>query len=143
MPFHRHPIKPGGCPRCTKRQFLGTGAGLIAAGGATLLTPARATNQAAQEPTGATDDFQPFPIPWLDKNLHHNQIPPAPGSLQYEPSHIYNFMGDVGRAPALQGQGQTNDGRTLYFSTGTDYGYMRGRYISASGDMKLGVFTHI
>lgn len=143
MPSHRYPAEPGACPRCTKRQFLGTGAGLLAAGGASLLAPARAMAQGSQAPFGATDDFQPYPIPWLNKNLHHNQTPPTPGSLQYEPSHIFNFNGDVGRAPALQGQGQANDGRTLYFSAGTDYGYMQGQYITASGDMKLGVFTHI
>jgi len=88
---------------------------------------------------GATDDSAPYPIPWLDKNLHHNQVPP-PG-VPTELAHIYHFKGQVGRA-LFKGQGQTNSGETLYIGQGTDYSYLRGDYIVASGDTRSGIFSH-
>jgi hypothetical protein len=90
---------------------------------------------------GATGNFDPFPIPWLDQNLHHNQLP-TPDGKPTEISHIYHFKGQVGRA-LLTGQGQAADGTPLTFGRGTDFGYMRGEYLSGNGDTLFGTFVHI
>jgi hypothetical protein len=90
---------------------------------------------------GATGNFAPFPIPWLDQNLHHNQVP-TPNGGPTELSHIYHFKGQVGRA-LLSGSGQTPDGKTFTFGKGTDFGYMRGEYLTANGDTQFGTFAHI
>ena len=90
---------------------------------------------------GATGNFDPFPIPWLDHNLHHNQIP-TPDGGPTELSHIYHFKGQVGRA-LLSGRGQTPDGTTLTIGKGTDFGYMRGEYLTGNGDTQFGTFVHI
>lgn len=119
----------------SRRGFLKLGAAAAAVGGGALALP-RAAHAA-----GATDDFQPYPVPWLDKNLHHNQVPKA-GGPPTELSHIYHFKGQVGRA-LFTGQGTTGDGKTLYIGMGTDYGYMNGTFLAANGDPQLGTFTHI
>ncbi len=119
----------------SRRRFLKWGAGTVALGGGILALPGTAAA------AGATDDFQPYPIPWLDQNLHHNQVP-EPGGPPTELSHIYHFQGQVGRA-LLTGEGTTGDGRTLYIGKGTDYGYMDGTFLSASGTEKLGTFSHL
>ena len=90
---------------------------------------------------GATGNFAPFPIPWLDQNLHHNQVP-TPDGGPTELSHIYHFKGQVGRA-LLTGRGQTPDGKTFTIGKGTDFGYMRGEYLTANGDTQFGTFAHI
>lgn len=114
------------------------GAGVLAAGAAATLLPRQAGATA-----GATDNFDPYPIPWLDKNLHHNQVPmPGGGGGPTELSHIFHFTGGVGRT-LMEGQGQSGDGQTLYIGQGTDYGYTRGSYLPANGDANFGAFTHI
>ena len=90
---------------------------------------------------GATGNFAPFPIPWLDHNLHHNQIP-TPDGGPTELSHIFHFKGQVGRA-LLTGQGQAADGQTLTIGKGTDFGFMRGEYLTGNGDTQFGTFVHI
>jgi len=119
----------------SRRGFLRAGA----AGAAALSTaPLWAPQDAAA--AGATDDITPYPIPWLDKNLHHNQVP-TPDGPSTELAHIYHFAGQVGRA-LFTGQGQTNTGETLYIGVGTDYGYMRGAYLVGSGDTQHGLYSH-
>lgn len=120
-----------------RRNFLRTGVGAAALGAAASLLPKTEIARAA----GATDDIEPFPIPWLDMNLHHNQVP-QPGGGPTEVSHIFHFKGLVGRA-LLTGQGQAADGSTVYIGKGTDYGFTQGEYITASGDKKFGIFTHV
>lgn len=93
---------------------------------------------------GATTDpaaRPPYPIPWLDKNLHHNQVP-RHGGPPTELSHIYNFRGKVARA-LFDGQGTTGDGSTLYIGKGTDYGVSIGSYIAADGNVYQAAFGHI
>lgn len=126
----------------TRRQFLRAGAGLAAAGVAAAWLPAGAPGgvRRAAADAGATDNFEPYPIPWLDMNLHHNQVPEA-GAPPVDLSHIFNFKGQVGRA-LLTGKGTASDGRTLYIGKGTDFGYMQGEYLPANGDAQFGIFTH-
>ncbi len=119
----------------TRRAFLQAGVASAAALGGAPLWQSHAVAAA-----GATDDIAPYPIPWLDKNRHHNQVPTA-GGPPTELAHIYHFNGQVGRA-LFRGQGQTNRGETLYIGLGTDYSYLRGAYITASGDMQVGLFSH-
>jgi hypothetical protein len=89
---------------------------------------------------GATGNIAPYPIPWLDKNLHHNQVP-TPDGPPAELAHIYHFAGQIGRA-IFVGQGQTSTGEVLYIGTGTDYSFLRGAYIVASGATQRGLFSH-
>ena len=126
----------------TRRQFLRAGAGLAAAGAAAAWLPTRVPGgvRRAAADAGATGNFEPYPIPWLDMNLHHNQVPEA-GGPPTELSHIFNFKGQVGRA-LLEGKGTASDGRTLYIGKGTDFGYMQGEYLPANGDARFGIFTH-
>lgn len=119
----------------SRRRFLQIGLGAAAAGGAALALPGVA------RAAGATDNFQPYPIPWLDANLHHNQVP-MPGGPPAELSHIYHFTGQVGRA-LFTGEGTTGDGKKLYIGPGTDYGYMNGTYLAANGDPQVGTFAHL
>lgn len=119
----------------TRRQFLKGVAGAAAVGAAALWMP-----RAAGANAGAVSNFEPYPIPWLDMNLHHNQVP-MPDAPPVELSHIFNFSGKVGRA-LLSGKGTTSDGQTLYIGKGTDFGYMRGEYLPANGDAQFGIFTH-
>jgi hypothetical protein len=67
----------------------------------------------------------PFPIPWLDANGSHNQMP-ATGQ---EPSHIYHFKGLVARCNGFVGNGTDQDGNPVPFGTKTtDFGIMMGEY---------------
>ena len=119
----------------TRRGFLQAGAA-----GAAALSTAPLWTPTAAVAAGAVDNVEPYPIPWLDKNLHHNQVP-MPGGPPTELSHIYHFKGQVGRA-LFRGKGLTNSGETLYIGQGTDYGYMHGAYIAPGGDMQIGLYSH-
>jgi len=126
----------------TRRQFLRVGAGLAAVGAAAAWLPAEVPGgvRRATADAGAVGNFEPYPIPWLDDNLHHNQVPEA-GAPPVDLSHIFNFKGQIGRA-LLAGKGTASDGRTLYIGEGTDFGYMQGEYLPANGDAQFGIFTH-
>jgi hypothetical protein len=126
------------CPSCTRRGFLRTGVGAAALGAAAAWPPGAERAAAA----GATDDAEPYPIPWLDTILHHNQVP-RPGGGPTELSHIYHFKGQVGRAVIARGAGRTNRGEPLLIGAGTDYSYIQGEYVTASGAQALGTFSHL
>lgn len=80
----------------------------------------------------------PFPIPWLDKNGNHNQIPMP----NVELSHIYHFKGKVARCNAFRGMGADNKGtRLAWGNPTTDYSYMAGNYWAARQEHQ-GVFAH-
>ena len=67
----------------------------------------------------------PYPIPWLDKNGNHNQIPTA----NVELSNIYHFKGKLARCNGFHGMGTDNQGNRLAWGTpSTDYSYMAGEY---------------
>lgn len=103
-----------------RRNLLRTGMGVAAFVAAASLLPKTEIARAA----GATDDVEPFPIPWFDMNLHHNQVPQPGGPA--EVSHIFHFKGLVGRA-LFTGQGQAADGSTVYIGKGTDDGFTLGQ----------------
>jgi hypothetical protein len=85
---------------------------------------------------GSTD---PYPIPWLDKNGNHNQMP----GPNVELSHIYHFKGKIARCNGFVGMGTDNKGMRLAFgSATTDFGYMRGEYWAAR-KAQQGTFAHL
>jgi hypothetical protein len=81
----------------------------------------------------------PYPIPWLDKNGNHNQIPPMPN---IELSHIYHFKGKLARCNGFHGMGADNKGNRLAWGTPTtDYSYMAGEYWAGRQEHQA-VFAH-
>jgi hypothetical protein len=83
----------------------------------------------------------PYPIPWLDKNGNHNQMPQP--TLDLELNHIFHFKGKLGRCVGFTGMGTDNQGNRLAWGTmTTDYSYMMGEYWAAR-QAQQGVFTHI
>ncbi len=125
-----------------RRRFLSTGVCFTAAAASTLLLPessfARNGVQGAGggPSNGGTD---PYPIPWLDKNGSHNQSP-GPGS---EPSSIYHFKGQAGRANDFKGMGTDNKGNRISFGApSTDFSFLQGEYFAARAPQS-GVFAHI
>ena len=67
----------------------------------------------------------PYPIPWLDRNGNHNQIP----GPNVELSSIYHFKGKLARCNGFHGTGTDNNGNRLPWGTATtDYSYMAGEY---------------
>jgi hypothetical protein len=102
-------------------------------------TPALRYALTDQQPIAANGGADPYPIPWLDKNGSHNQ----PAGPNLEPSHIYNFKGQVARCSTFTGMGTDNKGNRIPFgSRTTDYGVMRGEYW-AGRTTQHGTFTHI
>lgn len=116
-------------------------AGGVAAAGVLAGSVALPGTASAIGATSMPESHPPYPIPWLDPNLHHNQVPKAGGPAT-ELSQIYHFKGQVGRA-LFAGSGTTNDGETLYIGQGTDFGFSIGTYLSANGDAFQAAFAHI
>jgi hypothetical protein len=82
---------------------------------------------------------EPFPIPWLDTNGSHNQMP----GIKQEPSHVYHFKGLVIRCNGFVGNGTDQDGNSVPFGTKTtDFGIMVGEY-SAGRTVHKGAFVHL
>lgn len=122
----------------SRRRLIQGGAGVTAGSIATVALPAKAWAGGA---TSDDDDHLPYAIPWLDRLLHHNQVPSLNGPPT-ELSHVFHFEGTVGRA-LFTGQGTTGDGKTLYIGQGTDYGFASGKYLGANGDTYDASFAHI
>ena len=81
----------------------------------------------------------PFPIPWLDANGSHNQMP----GDKKEPSHIYHFKGLVARCNRFAGNGTDGAGNPVSFGTKTtDFGIMVGEYY-AGRTVHKGAFVHL
>ena len=81
----------------------------------------------------------PYPIPWLDKNGNHNQMP----KVDVELSNIFHFKGKLARCAGFTGMGTDNNGNRMAFGTPTtDYSYMAGEYWAAR-KAQQGVFSHI
>ena len=82
---------------------------------------------------------EPFPIPWLDANGSHNQMP----GDKKEPSHIYHFKGLVARCNGFAGKGTDGAGNPVPFGTKTtDFGIMVGEYY-AGRTVHEGAFVHL
>ncbi len=80
----------------------------------------------------------PYPIPWLDKNGNHNQMP----ADNVELSNIYHFNGKLGRCAGFHGMGTDNKGnRYAWGNPTTDYSYMAGEYWAARKAHQA-VFAH-
>lgn len=111
-----------------------TGAGVVPAGEALVGTDAIA------RPIEIDGTRDPFPIPWLDRNGSHNQVP-APGQ---EPAHIFHFQGDIARCNDFEGMGTDAHGNRLRFGgPTTDIGLMRGSYVATDGTVQTGTFLHL
>ena len=83
---------------------------------------------------------EPFPLPWLDRNGSHNQVP-APNQ---DPAHIFHFRGDIARCNNFRGMGTDAHGNRLRFGgPTTDIGLMRGEYIATDGTKRHGTFLHL
>jgi hypothetical protein len=81
----------------------------------------------------------PYPIPWLDKNGNHNQMPKP----NVELSHIFHFKGKLARCAGFTGMGTDNHGNRLAWGTATtDFSYMAGEYWAARAAQQ-GVYAHI
>jgi len=81
----------------------------------------------------------PYPIPWLDKNGNHNQMPKP----NVELNHIFHFKGKLARCAGFTGMGTDNHGNRLAWGTGTtDFSYMAGEYWAARKPQQ-GVYAHI
>ena len=138
----------------SRRGFLRTGFSAAAAGATGLWLPSCAQPVPATAPVpgphnrpiealdrvDATDGgADPFPIPWLDTNGNHNQMP-NPGM---DPSNIFHFKGRVARANDFTGVGTDNDGRRRAFGTkSTDFSFMNGEYFAGRAPRE-GMFGHI
>ena len=80
----------------------------------------------------------PFPIPWLDKNGNHNQMPKD----NVELSNIFHFSGKLARCAGFHGMGTDNQGNRLAWGNpSTDYSYMAGEYWAAR-KAQQGIFAH-
>lgn len=112
-----------------------TGAGVAPTGEA--LANARDATRPPSEIDGTSD---PFPIPWLDRNGSHNQVP-APNQ---EPAHIFHFRGAIARCNDFEGMGTDARGKRLRFGgPTTDIGLMRGSYVATDGTVRNGTFLHL
>ena len=81
----------------------------------------------------------PFPIPWLDKNGNHNQMPKE----NVELSNIFHFQGKLGRCAGFTGMGTDNKGNRMAFGNPTtDFSYISGEYWAARRPQQ-GAFSHI
>ncbi len=125
----------------TRRRCL-----VIAAAAASgSLVPARtfsAENSGCAPPipngTPSNGGSCPYPIPWLDKNGNHNQIPMP----NVELSNIYHFKGKLARCNGFHGMGTDNQGNRLAWGTPTtDYSYMAGEYW-AGRQAHQAIFAH-
>ncbi|OPY77252.1 MAG: hypothetical protein A4E65_02850 [Syntrophorhabdus sp. PtaU1.Bin153] len=125
-----------------RRQFLRSGACLVAVGASALLS-SRATSAQNIAPKVWNPPFNgsndPYPIPWLDKNGSHNQSP----GPDMEPSSIYHFKGHVARCNNFTGMGTDNKGNRISFGApSTDFSFMYGGYF-AGRVPHSGAFAHI
>ena len=128
-----------------RRQFLRAGAALAGLSTLTPLFPVplfgAETCQAPIPKAHAPSNGGgcPFPIPWLDKNGNHNQMPKP----NVELSNIFHFQGKLGRCAGFTGMGTDNLGNRFAFGTPTtDYSYMAGEYWAARQAHKA-TFAHI
>ncbi|GAC1409189.1 MAG: hypothetical protein NVSMB64_17920 [Candidatus Velthaea sp.] len=124
-----------------RRGFLRRGAGSVAAAAlaaSSNLAGQQAEAAAVAAPVDGTTD--PSPIPWLDRNSSHNQVP---GPNQ-EPAHIFHFDGQVARCNDFRGMGTDGNGRRIRFGgPTTDIGLMQGKYVATDGTIQSGTFLHL
>ena len=127
-----------------RRRWLKLGVtSAVAASLPGMLLRAQAAPQACSAPIPQSHEPSnggscPYPIPWLDKNGNHNQIPMP----NVELSSIYHFKGKLARCNGFHGMGTDNHGNRLAWGTpSTDYSYMAGEYWAAR-QAHQAVFAH-
>jgi hypothetical protein len=121
------------------RRAVGLGLALVAALLPLPTAPAPGQSVSSQVLFDYDDSKDPFPIPWLDANGSHNQMP----GDKKEPSHIYHFKGLVARCNGFVGNGADGAGNPVSFGTKTtDFGIMVGEYYTGRAVHK-GAFVHL
>lgn len=127
-----------------RRSWLKLGISAAAAASAsTFLLQAQAGPESCAPPIPqdhavSNGGLCPFPIPWLDKNGNHNQMPKD----NVELSNIFHFNGKLARCAGFKGMGTDNQGNRLAWGNPTtDYSYMAGEYWAAR-KAQQGIFTH-
>jgi hypothetical protein len=121
---------------------LGIGTAAVASLPSVLLNAQSAPESCAppipQNHAASNGGTCPFPIPWLDKNGNHNQMPRD----NVELSNIFHFKGKLARCAGFTGMGTDNKGNRLAWGNPTtDYSYMAGEYWAAR-KAQQGVFSH-
>ena len=121
-----------------RRYFL-VGAGLL---GASALAPRVAAvgndRDLFRAPVGGSRE--PSPIPWLDENGGHNQMP-GPGK---EPSSIFHFKGSIARANDFEGTGTDGESETLIWGLpSSDFSFMDGVFWPPDRIERAGTFSHL
>jgi len=135
-------------------MLLRAGFGVAALGAAATLPGCAAAASGAKRDAGGQGDpalallaaqdllnggAAPDPIPWLDKNGSHNQMP-GPG---VDPSNIFHFKGRVARANDFTGMGTGGDGERISFGAkSTDFSFLQGEYF-AGRQARTGAFGHL
>lgn len=145
MRKRQHPISnPISNLQLDRRRWLKLGvASSVAAALPGEMLPAQAALQACVAPIPPNHEPSnggacPYPIPWLDKNGNHNQIPMP----NVELSSIYHFKGKLARCNGFHGMGTDNHGNRLAWGTpSTDYSYMAGEYWAAR-QAHQAIFAH-
>ncbi|GAC1414508.1 MAG: hypothetical protein NVSMB5_02570 [Candidatus Velthaea sp.] len=124
-----------------RRKFLSRGAGSVAVAAALVASSATVESAEAVPSASLVDGTtDPVPIPWLDRNASHNQVP---GPNQ-EPAHIFHFTGQVARCNGFRGMGTDGTGRRIRFGgPTTDVGLMQGTYVATDGTLQMGTFLHL
>ena len=123
-------------PRCAGAGPVPSGAVPAAAGAGGAANPALEALALQDLLNGGA---APAPIPWLDKNGSHNQMP-GPNS---EPSNIFHFKGRVARANDFTGTGASSDGEAISFGAkSTDFSFLQGEYF-AGRQARQGTFGHL
>lgn len=139
LTFHRH------LRRCTRRHFVAStsvafaGAVLAGCAGSSIIPSARNTaagGLSSLNPNARSGSLAPVPIPGNpDLGGIHIQLPAA--GLGDDPSTVYDFNGQVGRA-VIDGTG-TGNGQALFWEV--DAGFMSGEYVSLGGIHAQGTFV--
>ena len=148
------PVQRESMSEASRRGILRAGLGLAAVGAARVLPGCTMPVAAAlRAPAAARNDAlallaaqdllnggaAPDPIPWLDKNGSHNQMP-GPGA---DPSNIFHFKGRVARANDFAGMGTGGDGERISFGAkSTDFSFLQGEYFSGR-QARTGAFGHL
>src|SRR5262245_54740427 len=135
MSSQQTPPRRTGCPA----WLPAFGLALVAALLPSATGPARGQPETRPELFDHDGSKDPFPIPWLDANCSHNQMP----GDKKEPSHIYHFKGLLARCNGFAGNGTDGAGSPVSFGTKTtDFGIMVGEY-NAGRTVHKGAFVHL
>jgi len=126
-----------------RRSLLKLGFSVAAASASSVLLQSQSVPEGCVPPipqnhAASNGGSCPFPIPWLDKNGNHNQMPKD----NVELSNIFHFNGKLARCAGFTGMGTDNQGnRFAWGNPTTDYSYMAGEYWAARKAQQA-IFAH-